>query len=65
VQLYCQEDGSGLLWGVAVGFDPAIYPTTTDLLALDGGDVELIVTATDSEGDTAEGRVTVELSVGS
>jgi len=62
-QLYCQTDGTGLLWGVAVGFDPKIYQTTTDLLDLDGQQIELLVSATDADGDTASDRITVELAL--
>lgn len=64
VPLLCQDDGSGLLWGVVVGFDPSVYSTNDDLLALNGQEVDLVVTATDSEGTAAEGRVTVTVRVG-
>ncbi len=64
VLLYCQDDGSGLLWGVVVGLDTSIYATNDDLLALDGELIDLVVTATDVEGDVASGRVTVEIDVG-
>lgn len=64
VQLYCQDDGSGLLWGVVVGFDPAVYSDNDDLLALAGQEVTLQVTITDLDGDAALGEVTVALTVG-
>jgi hypothetical protein len=63
VQLYCQEDGSGLLWGVAVGFDSKIFQTTTDLLDLDGQQIDLLVSATDVDGETASDQITVELAL--
>jgi hypothetical protein len=62
--LYCQDDGSGLLWGVVVGFDAENYPTNDDLLAFNGEHVILIVAVTDTDGDTAEGRVEVVIEVG-
>lgn len=64
VTLYCQDDGSGLLWGVVVGFDPDTYSSNDDLLALDGEVVELVVTATDSEGNVATGVIPVTINVG-
>jgi hypothetical protein len=64
VQLYCQDDGGGLLWGVVVGFDPDTFPTNDDLLALNGELVELVVTITDSSGEVGTGSVTVEIEVG-
>ncbi len=64
VEVYCQDDGSGLIWGVVVGFDPEIYATNEDLLQLDGQEVMLLVRAMDPEGRTAEGTVDVVISVG-
>jgi hypothetical protein len=64
VQLYCQDDGSGLLWGVVVGFDEDTFPTTDALLELNGEIVDLSVVVTDSTGDVAEGRASVEIQVG-
>jgi len=64
VEVYCQEDGKGLLWDVAVGFDPDDYATNDDLIALDGQAVELFVEATDSGGQTASGTVDVVIAVG-
>ncbi len=64
VTLYCQDDGSGLLWGVVVGFDPAVYATNDDLLALDGQEVELVVTAMDTAGAAATGTAAVIIDVG-
>jgi hypothetical protein len=64
VTLYCQDDGTGLLWGVVVGFDPSTYATNDDLLALDGEVVDLVVTATDTSGVSATGTVPVTINVG-
>ena len=64
VQLYCQEDGTGMLWSITVGFDPATYATNDDLLALDGQEVNLVVEADDGQGHTAVGEVLVVISVG-
>ena len=63
VMLYCQPDGTGLLWGVVVGFDPAQYPTTDDLLALDGEMATLLVEVTDAENRVAHGSVEVEIDI--
>ena len=65
VTLYCQDDGSGLVWGVVVGFDPETYGSNDDLLSLDGEVVDLVVTATDTEGNSATGITPVTISVGS
>lgn len=62
--LYCQEDGTGLLWGVVVGFDPDTFPTPDDLIALDGNEALLIVEATDEDGNIASGEVMVTIEVG-
>jgi hypothetical protein len=64
VEVYCQQDGSGLLWDVAVGFDPDDYATNDDLIALDGQAVQLFVEATDRDGKTASGTVDVVIAVG-
>ncbi len=64
VQLYCQDDGTGLLWGVVVGFDPAVYSTNDDLLSLEGQEVDLVVTITDDRGVEGVGRASVIISVG-
>jgi hypothetical protein len=65
VQLYCQEDsGSGLLWGVVVGFDPDTFTSNDDLLALNGLAVDLVVTIYDANGDEKTGRVTTIIEVG-
>lgn len=64
--LVCQSDGSGArISGVVVGFDPQVYATNDDLLALDGQEVELIVTVTDGAGNTGVGRQVVVVQVGS
>lgn len=62
--LYCQDDGTGLLWGVVVGFDPDTFPTTDDLLALDGEEALLIVEATDVDGRSARSELMVTVEVG-
>ncbi len=62
--LYCQADGTGLLWGVVVGFDSDIFPDPDALIALDGEEVTLIVGAEDAHGDNAQGEVVVIVEVG-
>ena len=64
VQLYCQESGRGLLWGVVVGFDPDVFATNDDLLELNGEEVDLILEITDSRNVMATGRVTVKIETG-
>ena len=64
VEVYCQDDGTGLLWDVAVGFDPVEYATNDDLIGLDGQAVRLYVEATDREGRVASGSVDVVIDVG-
>jgi len=64
VQLYCQEDGTGLLWGVVVGFDADLFATNDDLLALNGQETVLIVEVTDADGETFGGQVTTVVEVG-
>lgn len=64
VEVYCQPDGMGLLWDVAVGFDPEDYATNDDLIALNGQEVQLLVEATDATGLTASGTVDVVIAVG-
>ena len=41
-----------------------MYSTNDDLVALDGEVVDLVVTATDEDGDSVEGRVAVTIRVG-
>jgi hypothetical protein len=62
--LYCQDDGKGLLWGVVVGFDSDTFADPDALIALDGESALLIVAATDVEGRTARGEVVVRIEVG-
>jgi hypothetical protein len=64
VQLYCQEDGTGLLWGVVVGFDSELFATNDDLLALNGQEAVLVVEITDADGEMSQGRVTTRVEVG-
>ncbi len=62
VSLYCQGDGTSLFWGVVVGFDSSEY-NSANLTDLDGKIADLRVVATDSEGNSAEGELSVELNV--
>lgn len=63
--LRCQSDGSGgLLNGVVVGLDDEKYGSNDALLALDQERIELVVTAKDQEGRTAEISKPVILNVG-
>jgi len=64
VEVYCQDDGSGLIWGVVVGFDPETYDTNEALLSLNGEEVQLVVEATDGDGRVASGSVDVIITVG-
>jgi hypothetical protein len=64
VQLFCQDDGHGMLWGVVVGFDPDIFPDNDSLLAIDGESADLIVEITDGNGKTAAGDVSVIIAAG-
>lgn len=63
VALRCGDDG-GQLTGIVVGFDPNIYKTNDDLIQLDGQEVDLVVTATDTEGNSATVRQAVTVVVG-
>jgi hypothetical protein len=63
IQLFCQDDGTGMIFGQVVGFDDAKYPTQADLIPLDDTSVDLLVTVTDAEGDVASGRTSVEVDV--
>lgn len=62
--LYCQDDGAGLLWGVVVGFDAETFADPDALITLDGESALLIVAATDVDGHTARGEVMVSIKVG-
>ncbi len=63
--LLCQSDGSGgVIYGVVVGFDPNVYKTNDDLLALDGQAVDLSVTITDVNGASASVIQPVTIVVG-
>jgi len=64
VNLYCQDSGEGLLWGLVVGFDSAVYQTNDDLLSLDGQSVDLVVSVTDAAGASAQTQVSVLVAVG-
>ena len=64
-RLLCRssEEG-GLVSEVVVGFDPDIYETPDDLLSLDGQVVDLDVTVTDAEGNSASVVQSVTVSTG-
>ena len=61
---YCQDDGSGLIWGITVGFDPKEFSTNSELIALDGKAIDLAVTVTDDDGKSCTGEQTVFVQVG-
>lgn len=54
----------GEVRGVVVGFDPDVYKTNDDLIALDGMEVDLVVTVTDSDGGSATVRKPLTIRVG-
>mgnify|MGYP000480294305 CR=1 FL=1 len=60
--LLCQDEG-GLISGVVVGFDPDVFSSNDDLVALDGEEVILDVTVTGANGDEANVRKPVVISV--
>jgi hypothetical protein len=62
-QLFCQESGYGMLWDVVVGFDPAVFPTTDDLIAFNGEVVTLQVMAVDKDGDSATSMVDLTITL--
>jgi hypothetical protein len=62
--LYCQDDGLGLLWGVVVGFSQDTFPTPDALIALDGEEALLIVEATDMDGRSARDEIMITVDVG-
>lgn len=62
--LFCRGDEGGEVSGVVVGFDPAVYKTNDDLLALNGKLVDLVVTVTASDGGVASVRQPVTIRVG-
>lgn len=63
--LACRDaDIGGEIRGVVVGFDPAVYKTNDDLLALDGQSVNLVVTVNDDNGRSATVRKPVIIRVG-
>ena len=63
VQLYCQESGNGLLWGVVVGFDRFQFPNIDDLINFDRELGTRVGGITDIDSDYAEGRVEVIVEV--
>ena len=60
---YCQEDGTGLVWDLVVGFDRETYNSAEDLIGLQGAEATLRIQATDLEGTTASGEVDVVIEV--
>lgn len=61
VPLLCTPEEGGTVFGVVVGFDPAVYRSNDDLLALDGAAVDLVVTVTDESG--ASGQVVQPVTI--
>ena len=57
-------DIGGEISGVVVGFDPDVYKTNDDLIALDGDVVDLVVTVRASDGATVTARQTLTIRVG-
>lgn len=60
---YCQDDGSGLVWDLVVGFDRETYKSADDLIGLQGAQATLRIQATDVDGTTATGEVDVVIEV--
>ena len=60
--IYCQDDGTGLVWDLVVGFDSAEYSTVESLISLHGQSVDLYLEATDVEGVLASNWLNVEIS---
>lgn len=63
VPAFCQDDGTGLFTPQIVGFYAILYKTEADIASLQDHTVELVVTATDDDGNTAEGRLRVQVSI--
>ncbi len=61
--LFCQDGGSGILRGTVVGFDPVRWPNLSDLLEFDDQVIDLVVTVTDSESESATVRLPVTIQV--
>lgn len=63
--LACRDkDIGGEVRGVVVGFDPDVYQTNDDLIALDGEVVDLVVTVTASDGESATVRKPLTIRIG-
>ncbi len=60
--IYCQEDGTGLVWDLVVGFSKDDYGSS-NLVDLDGVTVDLVVEATDEDGVTVGSEVTIQILV--
>ncbi|MFT5586894.1 MAG: hypothetical protein ACI9VR_004497 [Cognaticolwellia sp.] len=60
---YCQEDGSGLMWGTATPIDHPDFVDAEDLEALRGKEALMVVTATDAMGDQVVAEAWVEISL--
>ncbi len=58
------KDVGGEVRGVVVGFDPEVYKTNDDLIALDGQIVDLVVTVNASDGSSATIRQPLTIRVG-
>lgn len=58
------KEVGGEVRGVVVGFDPEVYKTNDDLIALDGAIVDLVVTITASDGTAATVRQPLTIRVG-
>lgn len=58
------KEVGGEIRGVVVGFDPDMYKTNDDLIALDGQEVDLVVTVTATDGETATVRKPLKIRVG-
>jgi len=60
--IYCQDDGTGLVWDLVVGFDQEAYSTVDELISLHGQEVELWVEAIDIDEISVGAWLTVEIS---
>ena len=58
------SDIGGEVRGVVVGFDPDVYKTNDELIALDGQIADLVVTVTASDGESATVRQPLTIRVG-
>ncbi len=64
-QLTCPDEQGGRTPSVLhVGFDSTVYATTDDFIDLQGESIDLVVTMTDTEGNTAAVTQSVVLALG-